>query len=374
MNLEIRPVNSPALLKEFVDFPFQLYKNHPYWVPPLKASEMAWLQASTNPAFEHSDVQLFLAYRKNQVVGRIAGIINHLETERLGDAHARFGWFDFEDDASICAALLEAVENWARTRNCIKLKGPDGFNSLDKSGMLVEGFEEMGAMTTLYNFDYYPKHIQELGYQKELEWIEIQAKLPKEMPKKITRAAQMIQERYHLTLRQPKSKLEMISFGKMVFKMLHETYQHLPVFVPISEAQQAFYIKNYIGLLPPKFVCVVEHETEGPVGFGLTMPNMAKAMQKANGRLFPFGFIHLLLAQYSSNSGDLTLIGVKEEWRKKGIHSLIFSELGQSFIKLGYQNFNVNPMLEDNLNVLTLWKDFDHRVHKRRRTYFKNIR
>ncbi len=373
MNPEIRPVNSLALLKTFVDFPFQLYKNHPYWVPPLKASEMAWLQASKNPAFEHSDVQLFLAYRKNQVVGRVAGIINHTETERLGQAHARFGWLDFVDDPLVSAALMQAVETWARQQHCVKLKGPDGFNSLDKSGMLIEGFDQLGAMTTLYNFAYYPKHLQALGFEKELEWLEIQAKLPNPFPPKIVRAANMIQERYHLKIRRPNSKLEMVGFGKMVFKMLHETYQHLPVFVPISEAQQAFYIKNYIGLLPPKFGCVVEHETEGPVGFGLTMPNMGKAMQKANGKLFPFGFIHLLLAQHSNDSGDLTLIGVKEAWRNKGIHSLIFAELGNIFIRQGYQFFNVNPMLEDNQNVLTLWKEFDHKVHKRRRAFYKNL-
>ncbi|MBI1223943.1 MAG: hypothetical protein GC192_01785 [Bacteroidetes bacterium] len=370
---EIRTVNNLTLLKKFVDFPFQLYKNHPYWVPPLKASEMAWLQASKNPAFEHSEVELFLAFQNGKIVGRVAAIINHEETKRLGHRHARFGWLDFIDDADVSSALMLALEIWAKKQNCTRLKGPDGFNSLDKSGMLVEGFDQMGAMTTIYNFEYYPKHLKSLGFEKELEWLEIQSQLPDKIPEKITKAANLLKERYHLQVRRPNSKVEMIGFGKMVFKMLHETYQHLPVFVPISEAQQAFYIKNYIGLLPPKFVCVVENETEGPVGFGLTMPNMAKAMQKANGKLFPFGFFHLLRAQYSNDSGDLTLIGVKEEWRKKGIHSLIFTEIGDSFTKLGYQYFNVNPMLEDNQNVLTLWKEFDHKIHKRRRTFYKNL-
>ncbi|MCF8252479.1 MAG: hypothetical protein K9J37_21405 [Saprospiraceae bacterium] len=334
---------------------------------------MAWLQASKNPAFQHSEVELFLAWQNGKVVGRVAGIINHLETERLGKPHARFGWLDFVDDKQVSAALLQAVETWARQHNCVKLKGPDGFNSLDKNGMLVEGFDRIGAMTTLYNYEYYPEHLRGLGYKKELEWLEIQAKLPTPFPPKITRAASMIKDRYNLQVKRPKSKMEMIGFGKMVFKMLHETYQHLPVFVPISEEQQAFYIKNYIGLLPPKFLCTVEHETEGPVGFGVTMPNMARAMQKANGKLFPFGFLHLLLAQYSNDSGDLTLIGVKEAWRKKGIHSVIFTELGNTFLNQGYTYFNVNPMLEDNQNVLTLWKEFEHKITKRRRTFYKDL-
>ena len=373
MQLEIRAVNSLKSLHQFVDFPFELYKKHPFWVPPLKATELAWLQASSNPAFEHSEVVLFLASQNGQTVGRVAGIINHRESERLGAAHARFGWLDFMDDRAISEALLLAVEDWAKQHQCTRVKGPEGFNSLDKNGMLVEGFDQMGAMTTLYNYEYYPTHLKALGYQKELEWLEIQAKLPNPFPEKITKLADLVQQRYHLKIRRPKTKLDMIGFGRMVFKMLHETYQYLPVFVPISDAQQAFYIKNYIGMLPPSFVCVVEHETEGQVGFGLTMPNIAKAMQKANGKLFPFGFLHLLLAQYFNDSGDLTLIGVKEEWRKKGVHSLIFSEFGKDFVKRGYKYFNVNPMLEDNQNVLSLWKEFDHKVYKRRMTFYKDL-
>jgi len=373
MEPEIKEVTHPSQLKDFVNFPFQLYKNNPYWVPPLKASETAWLSPSKNPAFKHSEVVLLTAWRDGTMVGRVAGIINHLETEQLGVPHARFGWFDCVDDLAVSKLLIKSLEKWAKARGAVRLKGPYGFNSLDKNGMLVEGFEELGAMTTLYNFDYYPKHIEALGFQKELEWLEMQAFLPKKMPEKITAFALKIKERYHLRVRQPKTKVEMLKFGHQVFDMLQATYQHLPTYVPISAEQQAFYIKNYIGLLPPKFLCTVEHGTEGPIGFGLTMPNMSKAMQKAKGRLFPFGFIPILLAQYFNNSGVLTLIGVKEEWRKRGVHSLIFKELGDTFIKMGITEFDVNPMLEENTNVLTLWKEFEHRTHKRRRTYFKDL-
>ncbi len=373
MELEIKAVIHPTELETFIHFPFQLYKNNPFWVPPLKASETAWLSPTKNPAFQHAEVILLSAWRNGEMVGRIAGIINELESKQLGHVHARFGWLDFIDDKAVSILLLESVEKWAKSKGAIRLKGPYGFNSLDKNGMLVEGFEELGAMTTLYNFAYYPQHIEELGYQKELEWIEMKAVLPPKMPDKITVAASKIMERYHLKVKQPKNKVELLRFGHQVFDMLQATYQHLPTYVPISAEQQDFYIKNYIGLLPPKFLCMVEHEGEGPIGFGLTMPNMSKAMQRANGKLFPLGFIPILLAQYFNNSGVLTLIGVKEEWRRRGIHSLIFKELGDTFIKMGFNTFDVNPMLDDNTNVLALWKEFDHYIHKRRRTYFKDL-
>ncbi len=316
---------------------------------------------------------MFTAWQGSRMVGRAAAIINQMETDHIGAKHARFGWLDFVDDHQVSTALFKAMEDWAIMHGCVRLKGPYGFNSLDKNGMLVEGFDQMGAMTTLYNYEFYPTHLTQLGFQKELEWLEIKAVLPNPFPEKITRAAALIQKRYHLNIRRPKNKLEMLTLGGLLFKMLEETYHELPSYVPISADQQALYIKNYMGVLPPKFVCIVEHETEGPVGFGLTMPTMSKAMQKANGRLWPFGFIHLLLAQHFNESGDLTLIGVKEDWRKKGVHSVIFSDLGQTFVKMGYSHFNVNPMLENNQNVLALWKDFDHRIYKRRRTFYKDL-
>jgi hypothetical protein len=373
MNLEIRVVNSRADLKQFVKFPFQLYTSSPYWVPPLIAAELAWLDSNKNPAFEHSEVVKFTAWRDGKMVGRIAGIVNGLETKQLGVAHARFGWFDFINDLAVSEALLKSVEQWAKQQGCTRMKGPYGFNSLDKNGMLVAGFHEMGAMTTLYNYDYYPSHLEQLGFHKELEWLELNTKLPNPFPVRITKAAELVQQRFQLNVTRPKHKLEMLEIGKVFFKMLEETYHHLPTYVPISAEQQAFYIKNYIGLLPPKFVCTVQDSNGETIGFGVTMPNMAKAMKKANGSLFPFGFLYLLLAQKFNDSADLTLIGVKEEWRKRGVHSVIFKALGDAFLSLGYDHFNVNPMLENNQNVLTLWGEFEYRIHKRRRTYFKEL-
>lgn len=374
MNLSLRTVTNFADLKDFVGFPFQLYRDHPYWVPPLVKSELAWLSPSKNPAFQHAEAILLTAYQDNKMVGRIAGFINHLETERIGQAHARFGWFDFVDEENVSRLLLKTIEQWALERHCTRLKGPYGFNSLDKNGMLVEGFEEMGGMTTLYNFPYYPKHLEKLGFQKELEWLEIKAKLPNPFPVKITRAAELVAQRYQLQIDRPKNKLEMLALGQVFFDLLQETYQQLPSFVPISKEQQAFYIKNYIGVLPPKFVCIVRDRNGETIGFGITMPSMAKALQRAKGKFLPFGFFHLLLAQYFNDSGDLTLIGVKEEWRKRGVHGIIFSDIGNTFLKLGYHYFNVNPMLEQNHSVLALWKDFEHRVYKRRRTVFKELK
>ncbi len=373
MNLEIRVIKSKAELKQFVKFPFHLYADNPYWIPPLIASEMAWLDANKNPAFQHSKMALFTAWLEGKMVGRVAGIINEMETEQLGKAHARFGWFDFKDDLSVSKALLESVEKWAKAQGCRLLKGPYGFNSLDKNGMLVEGFHEMGGITTLYNHAYYPQHLEILGYQKELEWLELIAHLPNPFPEKFGRSANLIRKRYHLSVTRPKNKKQMLELGEVFFKMLKETYHHLPTYVPISEEQQVFYIKNYIGMLPPRFVCNVLDENGETIGFAVTMPSMAKAMKKANGHLFPFGFLHLLWAQWFNDGADLTLIGVKEEWRKRGVHSIIFQEFGSTFHSLGYDHLNINPMLEDNQNVLSLWKDFDYRIHKKRRTYLKDL-
>ncbi|MBI5914529.1 MAG: hypothetical protein HY842_04070 [Bacteroidetes bacterium] len=373
MNPEIKVVSTRSALQHFIKFPFKLYQNHPYWIPPLLQSELALLQPETNPAFKHSAVVLLSAWYDGEMVGRIAGIINEREAASIGEKHARFGWFDFIDDKSVSAALLGRVENWAREKNCTVLKGPYGFNQLDKNGMLIEGFQELGTINTLYNHEYYPLHLAALGFEKELEWVEMQAEMPLKMSEKISNAAELVKQRYNLKIHQPKSKSEMHRLGYIFFEMLHETYCHLPGFVPISDLQRDAYVANYMSFLPPEFVCMVMTADNEPIGFGLTMPSMSRAMQHANGHLFPFGIFHLMKARIWNDWGDLSLLGVKEAWRKRGVHGVIFNEIGNTFIQKGIKHIRINPMLENNQNVLTLWKEFDHRVYKRRRTFSKKI-
>jgi len=373
MKLEIRTVVSPSERKGFVKFPFQLYKNHPYWIPPLIQSEMNVLSPEKNPVFEHSEAVLFTAWQDGKMVGRIAGLINDLETAHIHEKHARFGWFDFIESSGVSKALLEAVEEWGRSKNCQVLKGPYGFNQLDKNGMLTEGFDSLGTANTIYNYAYYPQQVEALGFEKDLEWVEVDLKMTPVLPEKFVRLADMAAKRYEMKIFQPKNKEDLVRLTNNLFDLLMETYHDLPGFVPISAKQRDLYVKRYIQYLRTDFVCVVMDKNDQPIGFGVSLPSMSKAFQKANGKLFPFGIFHLMAARKWNDTADLALIGVKEEWRKKGAHGVIFAETGKAFIKSGIQRVQINPMLEFNVHVLTLWKDFEHKIYKRRRTYRKAL-
>jgi hypothetical protein len=371
--MEIKEVSGKAQLEEFVRFPFGLYKNHPCWIPPLVKAEMKTLMPETNPVFEHSEVKLFSAWRAGRMAGRIAGIINRMENDFIGEKHARFGWIDFIDDEEVSAALLEAVQLWARSKGMSLLKGPYGFNQLDKNGMLIEGFDTLGTANTIFNYEYYPRHLEKAGFEKDLEWVEAELWLADQVPEKFSRFVEVARERYGMTAFKPKSKADMLRIGDQLFDLLLETYQNLPGFVPISQKQRESYIQRYIRFLKRELVIVVTDKDKQPIGFSVTMPSLSKAYQKANGKLYPFGIIHLLAAIRWNDTADLQLIGVKEEWRKKGAHSLIFLETGNSLIRSGMRRVQINPMLEFNTGVLTLWKDFEHRIYKRRKTVKKTL-
>jgi len=373
MDLEIKEVTDRGQLKAFVKFPFSLYKNHPYWVPPIIKTEMDTLSPATNPAFEHSVAKLFTAWQNGKMVGRIAGIVNDLETKHLGSKHARFGWIDFIDDKKVSAALMAALEQWAKKEGAVLLKGPYGFNQLDKNGMLTEGFDSLGTFGTLYNYPYYPKHLEAHGYEKDLEWVEVDLQLENEPPERFQRFADIAQKRYGMKIFQPKGKNQMRKIVKHLFDLMMETYSELPGFIPISEKHRDAYMKQYVTFLRKEFLCVITDESGEPIGFSVCFPSLSKAMQRANGKLFPFGIFHLNAASYFNDTGDLALIGVKEEWRKKGVHSIIFNETTKAFIKAGMMRVQINPMLEFNTNVLSLWKDFEHKIYKRRRTYKKAL-
>lgn len=366
-------VSSAAELREFVKFPFKLYKNHPYWIPPIIQSEINILSADKNPVFEHSEAVYYTAWHGDKMVGRIAGIINEMETEHIGEKHARFGWFDFVEDKDVSEALLHAVEEWGRSKNCILLKGPYGFNQLDKNGMLTQGFDSLGTANTIYNYAYYPEQVEKLGYEKDLEWVEVDLKMTKELPERLAKLADMASKRYEMKIFQPKNKEDLVRLTNNLFDLLMETYQDLPGFVPISDKQRDLYVKRYIQFLRTDYVCVVMDKNDQPIGFSVSMPSLSEAFKKANGKLFPFGIFHLLYARKWNHMADLALIGVKEEWRKKGVHGVIFAETGKAFIKTGISRIKINPMLEFNVHVLALWKDFEHEIYKRRRTYKKTL-
>ncbi|MEY3050473.1 MAG: hypothetical protein RLY31_258 [Bacteroidota bacterium] len=373
MKTTLKLVDSKDSLHAFVQFPFDLYGKHPFWVPPIIQSETNTLSADKNPAFSHCETVLFVAERQGKVVGRVAGIVNHLETEHTAVRQARFGWLDFIDDRSVAAALLDAVSDWAARFHCKQLKGPYGFNQLDRNGMLTEGFDSMGTANTAYNHPYYPEHLQSLGFEPDLRWVELMLYLPPNFPERLTSLSRAAAGRYGLRVFQPEGKGALIRMTDALFELLLDTYQQLPGFVPLSQLERYTYIRQYIRILRMDLVRVVVDADNRPIGFGVTMPSLSNALRRARGKLFPWGLFHLAAAKQWNDTAELALIGVREEWRRKGVHALIFSETGQALIRSGMRTVRINPMLETNTSVLSLWKDFDHRIYKRRMTFRRSL-
>ncbi len=373
MSIEIREVTTKDELKQFVKYPFELYKGVEQWIPPIIQSEIDTFSKDKNTVFTHSEAIIYTAWKNNIMVGRIVGLINQMEVDFLQEKHARFGWIDFIEDDEVSASLIRAVENWAREKGMTLLKGPFGFNQLDKNGMLTEGFDTVGTVNTIYNYEYYPTHLRSLGYTPDLEWLEILMFMPDKPHERFMRYSDLAKQKYGLNTRQPKSKSEMISLGKLLFDLLMETYQNLPGFVPISEVQQQEYILKYIKFLRRDLVTIVYDSDENPIAFGVTIPSMTKAYKIAKGHLFPFGLINMMIARQWNNTADLALIGVTEEWRKRGAHGLVFAETSKALINAGMKRIQINPMLESNSHVLSLWKDFDNRIYKRRKTFKKEL-
>ncbi len=371
--LTITEVQSKSDLKRFVDFQVELYHGNPHFVPPIRRSEIQTFDRNKNPAFEHCDSKLFLASRNGSVVGRIAGIINHLENEGREKKVARFGWVDFIDDPSVTKSLFAAVEQWAVEQKCQEIKGPYGFSNMDKAGLLTEGFEELATMAEIYNYAYYPDHLVNLGYRKLVDWKAFEATVPKKIPERVTKFAQMIASRYKIKEHQIRNKKELKIIGRKIFELINLTYRDLEGFIPHSDAQIELFINNYLSLINLDFVSIVLDENDELAGFGITMPSFSKALQRIKGRLFPFGFIELYKAQRKNDRVDLYLIAVRPDMQNKGITALIFHKIIKTVIKYGIKKAETNPELESNQDVQNLWRGYEMRLHKRRRCYQKQL-
>lgn len=373
MNIIIKKVENKRDLKRFISFPYKLYAGNKYWVPPLRFDEMNTLRRDKNPAFEFCEVKYWLAYKDGKIAGRIAGIINWRYVEEWKNRYARFGWIDFIDDKDVSKALIETVEKWAKEKGMEAVHGPLGFTDLDYEGMLIEGFEELGTMATIYNYSYYPKHLEKYGYTKDIDWVEFEVKAPQEVPEKIDRVANIALERNNLRVLKVKKSKELLPYAKDMFKVLDETYKDLYGVVPLSEKQVDLYIKQYFGFIRPDYISMILDSNDRVAAFGITMPSLSKALQKSKGRLFPVGFIHLLMAMKNNKQIDLYLIGVRPDLQGKGVNSIIFNELNKIFINKNIVSAETNPELETNFKVQAQWKHFTHRQHKRRRCYIKQL-
>ena len=371
---EIQPTKRNLL--KFVHFPIDtLYRDSKYYVPPLVTDEINTLRPDKNPAFDFCEAAYFLAYRDGEIVGRIAGIINHVVNDRQEKKEARFSYLDFIDDAEVVDALIDTVTRWGKSKGMEHLTGPLGFTDMDPEGMLVEGFDRIGTTGAVYSHPYYPKHMERLGFVKDVDWLEFLITIPKEVPEKMHRVATLMGERLGLTTIKYTNRKKLVEdYGDAIFKLINEAYDELFGYSPLSDKQIRHYIKMYLPYLPlDDLSMVIDKSTRELIGVGITIPSMSKALIKGRGRLFPMGWKYLLDAFKHNNVVDLMLIAVKPEYQNKGVNSLIFDDLIPVFNKHGYTHAESNHELELNSKVLKQWEYFEYDQHKRRRAYTKDI-
>ncbi|MEI6695914.1 MAG: hypothetical protein WCO13_07585 [Bacteroidota bacterium] len=374
MNIQIKEVASKKDLMKFIRFPYTLYENNPFWVPALDLDEKVSLSRTKNPAFEFCIAKYWLAYKDGEIVGRIAGIFNKRANECWKENRVRFGWFDFIDDVEVAETLLKTVENWGKDLGCVEIHGPLGFTDMDREGMLVYGFDQLATYATLYNHEYYPKIIEQLGYNKDVDWIQFEYDIPKERPERLRKMAGLIAKRYNLhTLSATKTK-QLIKYAHQIFEVLNQSYASLYGFYPLSEKQIELFTKQYIGYVKPEFVSVVLNDNDEVVAFGITMPSLSKAVQKAKGRLLPFGWWDILKSLNNPEILDMYLIAVRPDMQNKGVNAMIFDEIMTNCIKKGVKTNVINPVLEENKKMHLLWEDYQSREpHIRRRCFIKKI-
>ncbi len=371
--IEIEEVRGKARLKEFIRFPDQLYKGNPYRVPPLHSAEMEILDPQRNPAFEYCEARYWLALRDGKTAGRIAGLINHRSNEIHKEKYARFGWIDFIDDPAVSAALLNTVEQWARDKGMTHVCGPAGFTDLDLEGMLVMGFQEVGTQAVLYNYPYYPGHLENFGYTKEVDWIQFELKVPAVVPPKILRVAELVKQKYNLRVLRVSRAKELLPYAAKMFDTMNESFKDLYGFVPLTPRQKEYYTKMYFSFINPKFVCFILDSHDEVVGFGITLYSLSQALIKARGKLFPFGFIHLLKALRRNDTVDMLLQGVRPAYQNKGIPSIFFAEIMQAAIDAGVTRAISSHALENNVPAYRMFDDLEYRQHLRRRSYGRKI-
>jgi len=374
MGLEIRMMEGKRAMKEFVAYPFKLYRGNPYWVPQLVADDLATLDLSRNPAGEFCESSYWMAYRDGKPVGRVAAILNRAYVRKWGNKLARFGWFDVADDFEAAQALIGTVEAWARERGMEGVHGPLGFTDLDREGLLVEGFEECATMATLYNHPYYGQFLERLGYAKDVDWVEFKVKVPDAIPGKVLRVNELIAKRTGVTLYKWKSRKQLAkTYGRQLFELIDEAYAGLYGTTPLTERQVQSYIKQYLGFVDPRFTKVMIDADGKLVGFGISMPSLSAALQRSRGRLLPFGWLHLLLALRKAEVVDMYLVAVKPEFVSRGVIAILMTDLNRTAMEEGVKYAETNPELETNIQVQQLWKDYEKRQHKRRRVYLKKL-
>ena len=374
--VEIRQLNpTRSNLKKFVEFQIDLYKGNPYFVPPLVSDEIATLDSKVNPAFDHCESAYFMAYRDGKAVGRIAAMINKQVNEKENSRQARFGFVDFIDDAEVSKALFDAAEKWAKEKGMNNIVGPLGFTDLDNEGMLINGFEELGTMATIYNYPYYPAHVERLGYEKEVDWHEFLIEIPEQIPDKHKRIAEIVKKKFNLRVVKFTSRKALKErYGQALFELINEAYDNLYGYSRLTKRQIDYYIKIYLGMLNLDLVTLIVDGEDQLVGVGISIQSMSRALQKSKGKMFPFGWWHLLKGLKGKNDRvDLLLVAVKPQYMGKGVNALLFTDLIPAYNKYGFKWAESNPELESNAAVQNQWEAFPYRQHRNRRAFIKRL-
>ena len=377
MAVTIKKVTTKRELKRFIRFNYELYKGNPYSVPDLYDDMLNTFNRRKNAAFEFCEAEYFLAYKDGQLVGRVAAIINNRANQTWGKKEVRFGWIDFTDDAEVSEALIRTVEQWGKERGMTHIVGPLGFTDMDAEGMLVEGFDQLGTMATIYNYPYYPQHIERLGFTKDADWVEYKIYIPDAIPDKHKRISDLIQRKYNLKIKKYTSSRKIArDYGQAIFELINEAYTPLYGYSALTQRQIDQYVKMYLPILDLRMVTLITDQDDQLVAVGISMPSLSEALQKSHGRLLPFGWYYLLKALFFKRRAkmlDLLLVAVKPEYQNKGVNALLFSDLIPVYQQLGFEYAESNPELELNGKVQAHWEYFRTEQHKRRRAFIKEI-
>ncbi len=371
--ITIKEIHSRQDLKKFVKFPFKLYKNSKYWVPPIITQELKTFDKNENPVFKDAEARYFLAYKNNQIVGRVAAIINWLEVKKQNHKKMRFGWFDFEDDLEVSKALFNKVAEIAKENELEYCEGPVGFSNLDKVGVMTEGFDQVSNMITWYNHPYYQNHYETNGFKIEKSYSESRFPFSNVKIDTFYKAQELIKRRYKLRALKFTKTSEVMPYADKMFDLFNKSYSSLSSFVEITDIQKDYFKKKFISFVNPEYIKFVVDENDELIAFAIVLPRFAEALQDINGKLFPFGFLKILNAKKHSKDVVFYLIGVHPEYQNKGVHAVIFNEYYEIFTKKGIVNCYRTPELEDNEAIHKIWKHFDPVVVKRRKTYRKQI-
>lgn len=379
--IEIKKVESRRDLCKFIDFHNELYKGNPYHVPNLYFDEMNTFRKDKNAAFDFCEAEYFMAYRDGKAVGRVAAIINHSANKKWERESVRFGWIDFVDDIEVSKALLKAVEDYGKSKGMKEIVGPLGFTDMDPEGMLLYGYDQLGTQATAYNYPYYPEHMDRMGgWEKDNDYVEYKLYVPEKMPEKYATIAKMIQKRYNLQVKKLKRN-EIYGengYGKKIFDVVNETFKDLYGYSKLTDRQIEQYVKMYLPMADLDLITIIEDwntPDHKVVGVGISIPSLARALQKCGGKLFPFGWWHILRALkfHKTEVVDLLLIGVLPEYRQKGANALLFYDLIPHYQRLGFKWGETHVEMETNMKVQGQWQYLNREIHKRRRCYKKDI-